>query len=277
VFKIGEFSRLTRVTVKALRHYDRLGLLRPTAVDRQTGYRYYSLDQLPRLNRLLALKDLGLSLEQVRTLLDDALPAAEIRGMLRLKRAELRRRLIEEHARLARVEARLREIDLEGRMPGYDVVLKKVDALTVASVREVVPTIDQMPERCSAMYVEALEWTRRSGARVAGACMGLYHNSGYTERDIDTEMAIPIETDGRAERGPAEASRVRVRELPGAAAVASVVHRGPYDELSLAWQALGRWVEANGYRMAGPGREIYLRTPDQGEPLAEVQVPVERA
>jgi DNA-binding transcriptional MerR regulator len=110
-FKIGEFSRISRVSVKTLRYYDEIGLLTPVRVDRFTGYRYYSADQLPRLNRTLALKDLGLSLEQIAALLDDDLPPAEIRGMLRLKRVEIQQHLEEEQARLARIEARLEQIE----------------------------------------------------------------------------------------------------------------------------------------------------------------------
>jgi DNA-binding transcriptional MerR regulator len=111
MFKIGEFSRISRVSVKTLRYYDGIGLLTPARVDLFTGYRYYSADQLPRLNRILALKDLGLSLEQIAALLDDDLPPAEIRGMLRLKRVEIQQHLEEEQARLARVEARLKQIE----------------------------------------------------------------------------------------------------------------------------------------------------------------------
>jgi DNA-binding transcriptional MerR regulator len=90
--RIGEFARFGQVSVSALRYYDEVGLLRPSEVDRWTGYRYYSLDQLAMLNRLLALKELGLSLDQIKQLLGDELPADEIRGMLRLKRAELQAR-----------------------------------------------------------------------------------------------------------------------------------------------------------------------------------------
>ncbi len=101
MFKIGDFSKLSQVSVKALRYYDELGLLKPVEVDRFTGYRYYSADQLPRLNRILALKDLGLTLDEIGALLDDELPAAQIRGMLRLKQVEARERVEEERARLA--------------------------------------------------------------------------------------------------------------------------------------------------------------------------------
>jgi DNA-binding transcriptional MerR regulator len=113
MFKIGDFSKLSQVTVKTLRYYDELGLLKPVEVDRFTGYRYYSADQLPRLNRILALKDLGLSLEQIATLFAarDKLTVEQMRGMLRLKQAEAQERVREEQDRLARVEARLRQIE----------------------------------------------------------------------------------------------------------------------------------------------------------------------
>ena len=89
MFRIGEFSRLSRVSVRMLRHYDQLGLLKPSQTDRLTNYRYYSAEQLPRLNRILALQDLGFSLEQIRSMLEADLPVDEVRGMLRLKGAEV--------------------------------------------------------------------------------------------------------------------------------------------------------------------------------------------
>ena len=92
MFKIGDFSKISQVSMRMLRHYDEIGLLKPAHVDPFTGYRSYSADQLPRLNRILALRDLGLSLEEIGRVLDDDLPASELRGMLRLKQAELRQR-----------------------------------------------------------------------------------------------------------------------------------------------------------------------------------------
>ena len=111
MFKIGEFSKFSQVPVKTLRYYDEIDLLKPVEVDQHTGYRYYSAEQLYRLNRILALKDLGLSLAQIGELLDGDLPAEQMRGMLRLKQAEVQGRVKEEQARLARVEWRLRQIE----------------------------------------------------------------------------------------------------------------------------------------------------------------------
>src|SRR5918998_3626456 len=104
MFRIGHFAKLSQVSVKTLRYYDERGLLRPMHTDLDTGYRYYSAEQFPRLNRILALKGMGLSLEQIASLLEDGLPAAELRGMLRLKQVELQQRIEDEQARLAQVE-----------------------------------------------------------------------------------------------------------------------------------------------------------------------------
>ena len=122
MLRIGEFAWLSQVTVETLRHYARIGLLKPVRIDCFTNYRYYSLDQLPRLNRILALKDLGLSLEQIGQILHEDLTPEKIRGMLLLKQAEMEDQLKEARDRLARVAARLRQIEMEGKMPDYDVV-----------------------------------------------------------------------------------------------------------------------------------------------------------
>jgi DNA-binding transcriptional MerR regulator len=110
MFKIGEFSRLGQVSTRMLRHYDQLGLLKPSQTDKFTGYRYYTIDQLARLNRIIALKELGIPLEQIAQLLGraGALSAEKLRGMLIMRQAEIARELTAKQAQLAAVEARLR-------------------------------------------------------------------------------------------------------------------------------------------------------------------------
>ena len=120
------------------RHYDQCGLLKPNELDPDTGYRYYSLDQLPRVHRLLALKDLGFSLEQIAQFLEEALSLEHLRGMFTLKQAQTQQMIGTEQARLTRIAARLCQIEQEGRMPAHEVLLKQVDALFIASVREMV-------------------------------------------------------------------------------------------------------------------------------------------
>jgi DNA-binding transcriptional MerR regulator len=140
MIRIGDFSKLSRVSVKALRYYDEMGLLKPVAVDRFTGYRLYEYSQLSVLNRILALKELGFSLGEIGRLLDDGLTVEQMRGMLKLRETEARARVREETERLERVEAHLRQIEQENSMSKYDVVIKNVEAIKFASVRDVVPT-----------------------------------------------------------------------------------------------------------------------------------------
>jgi DNA-binding transcriptional MerR regulator len=153
MYKIGDFSRLSRVSVKTLRYYDEVGLLKPVKVDRFTGYRYYSVEQLPRLYHILALRDLDFSLEQIARLLEPVPGVAgggelsaeagrrpQLLVMLEQKQAELEQRVAADQDRLRRLEARLRQIEQEDQMPTYDVVIKKIAPTQVASVQDIIPS-----------------------------------------------------------------------------------------------------------------------------------------
>src|SRR5262245_20217690 len=144
MFKIGDFSKFTRVSVRMLRHYDQLGLLKPARIDPATSYRYYSADQLPQLNRILALRDLGFSREQIAPRLDGAFPAEQVRGMLRLKQAELEQHLRDEQRRLNAIQARLRQIERDGTAGSADVVVRRVAPHLAASLRQVVADEDEV-------------------------------------------------------------------------------------------------------------------------------------
>jgi len=271
VFKIGEFSKLSHVTVKTLRYYDQIGLLKPAEVDRFTNYRYYSASQLPRLNRILALKDLGLSLDETSRLLDDDLPPEQIRGMLRLKQVEIQERLEEEQARLARVEQRLRQIEQEEAMSKQDVALKEIPAQAVASVRDVIPTYGHFDQ----LFGEAFAYLGQHRINPAGPPMGIYHDEEFREQDADVEVAIPVS--GAVPEG----ERVKPRQLPAVDEMACLIHQGGYDTIGGSYGQLMGWIEANGYRIIGPPREVYLRGPESGDDassyMTEIQIPVEKA
>lgn len=129
MLKIGEFSRLSQVTVKTLHHYDELGLIRPAHIDPATNYRFYTVEQLPRIHRIMALKEMGLSLEQIGLMLEKELPTEQIRGMLHLKQAEIHQEMREAQRQLAMVEFRLRMIEAEVNFPELDVVMKRLEAM----------------------------------------------------------------------------------------------------------------------------------------------------
>ncbi len=270
MFRIGEFSRLSQVPVKTLRYYDEIGLLHPAKVDESSGYRLYSLHQLSRLNMLLVLRDLGFTLEQVAMLMQEAVSVEQVRGMLRMRRTEIEGRLDEERLRLARVEHRLNLIDREGRMPAYEVVIKKWEPMWVASIRKVVENYGSAGGLIGELFAELGE----KGIAPTGPCFAIYYDEEYQERDVDVEAAVVVGTNADLPEG----SRVTIRELPGHPEVASLVRTGAYDDFMPAYGELMKWIESNGYRIAGPNREIYLRGPgDNVAPesyVTEIQFPV---
>ena len=133
--RIGIFARLSEISIKTLRHYGAIGLLAPAYVDDWSGYRYYALDQLPRLCRILALKDLVFSLDGIAGLLRWNMMAGEMTRLFRDKQGEMQKRVAEEQTRLARVEIRLRQLEQEKTMSNFDVRLKKVEPMICMSRR----------------------------------------------------------------------------------------------------------------------------------------------
>ena len=273
MFRIGDFSRLTRVSLKTLRHYDAMGLFKPAYVDPFTDYRYYAFDQLPRLNRILALKGLGFSLDSIRQMLDDDLSAESLRGMLRLRQAELEQEAAEAREKLHEVEIRLRQIEQEGKMSKIDVLMKTVEPITIVGARELVPSPKQMRERCIALDGEARMLMAAEGLKSDGVSFALYYP---TENEgIDVEMAYVVGLSAK----PLARGKAAVHQLP-AVTVAYAVYRGSYDDFGAVGQVhadLNSWIEAHGYHISDASREFYLHPPQRfADPdgVMEIQYPV---
>jgi effector-binding domain-containing protein len=271
MIRIGDFSKLSRVPVKTLRYYDEVGLLKPVEVDAFTGYRLYEYSQLSTLNRILALKELGFSLEEIGRLLDDDLSVEQLRGMLKLREAEARQQMQKEAERLELIEVRLRQIEQEKCMSKYDVVIKNAEQIKIASVRDVVPTPpDQGP-----LWEELGGYLATNHIHPSGACFTLYYDDEFKERDWDLEVCEQIHVD------LAESKRIKVRTLPAVDSLACTIHHGPFVTIGEAYNALGQWITDNGYRITGPCREVYLRPHQDGsqtdpETVTEIQFPVEK-
>jgi effector-binding domain-containing protein len=273
MLRIGDFAQLSRISSKALRLYDRMGLLKPAVVDNFTGYRYYSTAQLPRLHRILVFKELGFSLEQIVRLLDENISIDEIQGMLRLKQLEIQQRLEEDRIRLMQIEMRLQEIKREGKMPEYEIVLKSVEPQLVATTFGVIPNYQDCGAIFDRLFDLAYEYVYRHGIKQVGCGIAIYHDTKLRDRDIPVEAAAPI-----YERIDSD-ERVWVYELPAIEKMACAVHRGSFATLGQAYNALLEWIEKNGYQIVGSTREVYLqyeRGKDQSQYLTEVQVPVEK-
>ncbi len=272
MLRISDFAQLSRVSSKALRLYDRMGLLKPIQVDPETGYRYYSATQLPRLNRILVFKELGFSLEQIAQLLDENIAPDVIRGMLRLKQAEIQQRLLDDQSRLQRVEFRLQELE-EGKMPNYEVVIKPIEAQLVAAAMGVIPNYEDCGPIIQRLFDQTYGYVAQQGIKPFGPGIAVYHDTKLRDRGIPMEAALPIE------KPISGSDHIWVYELPAYETVASVVHPGPFATLGQAYNAILEWIEKNGYRITGSTREVYLqyeRGGDQSQYVTEVQVPIEK-
>ncbi len=282
MLKVGDFSKLAHVTVKTLRHYDELGLLKPVWIDRYTSYRYYSLEQLPRLHRILALKDLGFSLAQVGAMLDEDLPASELRRMFDQKQAELKERLEDEQRRLARVAERLQQIEQQGCLPLHEVTLKSVPELSVAAMRLVMPSGTELERRLGRLRAELDGWTTAHGLRSRGQWLLLYPHPEFRERQVEVELALTVDEPGRTPPRSVQPS-IQLRCLEAVESMACLLQ--PAGEAGLspsleAYPALFTWAESSGFFPSGSARELLLVDPAQEKgrcQFIEIQLPVESA
>ncbi|MDR1775827.1 MAG: MerR family transcriptional regulator [Actinomycetes bacterium] len=272
--RIGAFSKLGKTTVKTLRYYDELGLLTPARIDAATGYRYYRTEQLLRLNDIMALRQMGFSVEEVGRIVSAGSGGTDdLIETLTARRADLARAQDALNLQLSRLDTYLAERK-EGLTMQYQATLKDLPACTVFSARRTLASYDELGE----CYVDV-------GRAVAAAnpdlcctqpeyCCAIYHDGEYRESDIDVEICQAVEGPGVAADG------FEFRELP-ATRVASVLHRGPYsgpDGLSKAYAYLYGWIESNGLKPSDAPRESYLdgvwNCESDADWLTELQVPV---
>ncbi|MDO5737165.1 MAG: MerR family transcriptional regulator [Propionibacteriaceae bacterium] len=258
---IGDFARLGQVSVRMLRHYDQIGLLSPDSVDPWSSYRSYSPEQLSVLNRIVALKDLGLSLDQVGHVLADRLTVEELRGMLRLCHAKVEEEMRVASTRLAAVESRLRMIEKEDAM-STDYVVKPVEAVRLAALSgNLDPTV--LETHIGPMFDSVATKLTAVHASLATAI------ATYAEVEGGMDVVVGYAHDGDAPEG------LEIVDLPAATAVCGV-HLGPMSRINESWQGVHRWLVENNYDYDGPCRELYVRaeSEDQQDWVTELQQPV---
>jgi len=253
-----------------LRHYDRLGLLVPDVVDPDSGYRWYGVEQLVTLHRLLALRDLGFGLEQIGAILKSELPVGELRGMLRLRHAELGQTVTEEQHRLQRVEAHLRAIERKDAMSAQDVVIKTTEPLRVGEMCGVAGALD--PEHIAPVFIELAPTVAAAIGR-QGAQPGLfvgYYDDPEDDGSVNVHVAFEVGDQDIASADGLEVVDLLVIE------VASVIHEGSMETVTPVYESLVRWIEDSGYLLAGHSRELYHQMGEHGPLVTELQMPIAR-
>ena len=275
MFSIGEFARLGGVSVRTLRHYDEIGLLPPATVDPDTGYRGYSAPQLTQLNRIMALKELGLSLTQARRLLD-GITVEELGGMLILRRAQLEHELDQHKNQLLGVEARLRSIAREGAMPADDIVTKTIPAMGVVVIsgqapgwgaENIVPVVNRLAGQFDQLGIH--DRVKEAGPRL------IFYDYGHGE-DITVHLALPVAEPPGELPAPAE-----YRVLPEIEAAAHGAQRPGGEHLPDGLPGSGPLDRrARLPAVPGPGREVWVNeiddVADVAQQVFEIQLPFTR-
>lgn len=261
MLRIGDFAKLSQTSVKALRFYDEIGLLKPTSVDRTTGYRYYAPHLLTRLNRILALKELGFSLAEISGLMQTDLSDEQVRQSLARKRVELSQRITREQAQLTQVDVWLRQLGDAGATAEPLVIIKQAPVQLVASLRATLASYDDAEELFSELQ-HHLRRHQRGGQRAA-----IWHACANRDAQIDCEALIWLK------QPVPEKGRMRMYELPAISA-ASVIHYGKDETIEQSYRAARRWIKEQGYTLAGPNREIYWPAAQAQSSLTEIQYPL---
>ncbi len=277
MFRIGEFSKIAQTPISQLRYYDQIGLFQPAHTDQFTSYRYYSVDQLPDLNRILALKELGLTLDQIKRMVLDNVTAEEIRGMLALQKAQAEQAVRDEINRLRIIEARLQQVEQQGTMSQDDVILKSVPAQPFYSVRNTLPNLFD-----GVMVMgELMQFVpTHVGQKRMGHLAVVVHGDAFRIEKADIEMGFFLNDAVDAPLMLPSGNEAKMRILPAEEQVISAVRIGPFENGYNSYAQLGRWVEANGFQFTGPAREIFIEPPrpdDQSNTVCEIQFPVATA
>jgi DNA-binding transcriptional MerR regulator len=269
MLQIGEFSRLGRVSVKTLHYYDEIGLLKPAEVDSWTGYRHYTTAQLFQLHEIVALKQLGFSIGQIRAIIggDDS------ETLLTQKQAELTAAQQAVTDQLFRLN-HYRQLKREGFAMTYQVVVKELPQMSVFCAQAVIPDYESMLSLIPAIGAKVAADNPQVTCGTPEYCCNICRSGEYTDHDIEVEVCQWVETPGRDGDG------YTFKELP-AVTVASTLHRGPYDDLGAAYAFLVDWIDANGYRLDGPWREVFIdgiwNTESRADWVTELQMPIVKA
>lgn len=270
MFKIGEFSKLTQVSIRMLRYYDETGLLKPAEIDKFTNYRLYSTDQIPLLNKILFLRDLGFNVSEIALALSQWSDNF-IADLLDNKRLEIENIIKTEQDKLSRIELAKRDIQQEKITMHYNVSIKSIPSYQVFSLRRVVPDY----------YAEGLLWKEMSAFAdknnipVSNNTFTIYHDTDYKEKDVDIEICAPVARMGENIGG------FTYRNTEPVPIMACTMVYGPFENIAGAYLAFAGWLQEHSqYKMTGQSRQIVHRgpwneeTPD--EYLTEIQIPLRK-
>lgn len=268
MFRIGEFSKMSKITIKTLRYYDEEGLLKPADIDKFTGYRLYTTNQLVKVHMLQSLRQLGLSIAEIKLILSEKVTLSDI---LQKRKAEIIAELENNNDQLARIEFILSG---EDNFMNYQAIIKELPECNIYSTTKIIKNYDDYFQLIPSIGEKVTSKYPDLNCSTPEYCFVKYLDGEYKEKNISIEFCEAID---KLEDNFAD---IVFKKIPAVTAV-SVMHKGPYSTLSKAYSYIMKWVEDNGYSITECPRESYIdgiwnKETDQ-EWLTEIQIPVKRA
>ncbi len=268
MYRIGQFSNITKVTVKALRFYEESGLIKPAFIDPSNGYRYFSSDQLPVMHKIVSLRQCGFSIPEIKQMLE----GHDLPRLLSGQKQKLESELTEKAAQLASINSYLDFIKEDTSMK-YQIVIKTLPRVIVYCMRTVVKSYDSYFELIPGIGKEIC--AANPGLKCIEDppyCFIIYHDGEYKDHDIDIEFCEAVYESG------VETENIKFKTIDAVPRAACILHKGPYSTLSRAYSAVYKWIEDNNYIPGGNPRESYIdgiwNQKDPADWLTEVQVPL---
>ena len=271
MFQIGEFSRLNKITVRTLRYYDEVDLLKPYFIDEESGYRYYDADQISILSSILLYRRLGFSIPETKELIKNTENREQIIRYFEKKQEMISGEISELQKKEKELEKNLIRLKNGGKIMENNIVIKELKEVFVASMRKKIKNYSEYnkiyPEMGKLMRAEKLTCAKPN------YCFTLYHDKEYKDSDIDVEICEAI-TELKEDKG-----ELKYKKIDRVETAATLFHKGPYEMLPEKYSRLVDWIEKNGYEIIGLARESYIdgiwnqKNPDNW--LTEIQIPVE--
>ncbi|MGY3778497.1 MerR family transcriptional regulator [Isobaculum melis] len=269
MFKIGDFSKLASISVRMLRHYNKIELLIPEVVDADSGYRYYSAQQLQTINQIKTLRDMGFSLGIIKEIIETNADVDILKKYFAQREAELKAELTALNQQNNMLESALKQLKENTFKMNYHVQLKELPARKVISVRQQIPNFESEGKLWTILAAEATKQQVKFSSNPY--TMAIFHDQEYQETEIDVEIQMAIEGQFKEE------AQVKCFEAP-VVKVASVMMNGSYEQVTAITETVAQWIEENDYQLDGPMFNIYHVSPgeeiDSDQWVTEVCFPV---
>lgn len=266
MFKIGDFSRLSRVSIRMLRYYDENDLFKPEVVDDFTGYRYYSATQIRQLNMIITLRDYGFNVLDIGAFLSASKDKQE--QMLKAKQKEIAQTIDNEKQKFDKVSSAIKNLNKENIDMEYKVDIKSIPSMKAITLRSIIPTYGHE----GILWEKLGKYVGKKQIKTTGYCYATYYDEECKESNVDVEVLMEVKTMGKDD------GDIKYVETKAIEKAVYILVPGDFSNIAPAFEYLGLWMEKNNHEIAGNLRQVPIKGPwsenDPKDYLTEIQCPI---